>query len=95
MSNKTLSAADFEEILQQPFGPNVAADKRGKRDYLHAVWYRLATHVGFENPMMRPANGRSEIDVLCDEILDIVTTHQSTNYPIEPTLSKHIGEMTI
>jgi len=51
----------------------------------------LATHIERDIPMLMPANGRTEVELLRDEIHKLVADHQSTNYPIQPTLYAQIN----
>ncbi len=97
MNKKILTEAEYKRIVREscenPLGHDViVADKPNltERDYLHAVWYRLAKYLGSEMPMLPPKDGRSDIEVLRDEIHRLVSEHQSTNYDIQPTLYRYI-----
>ena len=98
MSKKTIFQSDYDRMIREacekPFGPDVIAigpPDPTERDYLHAVWCALAAYIDWEMPMLRPANGRTEVELLRDEIHQLVADHQSANYPIQPTLYEHIN----
>ncbi|MGI8897436.1 MAG: hypothetical protein ACR2IB_03475 [Pyrinomonadaceae bacterium] len=93
MSKKTVTESEYHQIMREacekPFGPDVIAIGM-ERDYLYAVWRGLATHLEWELPML-PGNGRTEVELLREEIIKLVTAHQPANYPIWPPLNEHIS----
>src|SRR5438552_10232215 len=97
MNQKRISEPDYNRIIREacdkPFGDviSIGAPPPIEKDYLYAVWRGLATHIEWEMPMLMPANGRTEVELLRDEIHKLVADHQSTNYPIQPTLYAQIN----
>jgi hypothetical protein len=97
MNQKTISESDYNRIIQEacekPFGDviSIGAPPASEKDYLYSVWRGLAKHIDWEMPMLMPANGRTEIELLRDDIHKLVADHQSTNYPIQPTLYAHVN----
>ena len=96
MSKNTLTEAEYERIVREscenPFGPDVIVvdgPNPTEKDYLYAVWYRLAKYLGWEMPMLPPKDDRSDVELLRDEIHSLVSNHQSSNYEIQPTLYKY------
>ena len=98
MTKNLLTEAEYERIIleacDKPFGPDVIVvdGKPTERDYLRAVWWRISKHLHWELPMLPPPDNRSEVQVLREEIHKLVAVHQATNYPIQPTLHKHVTE---
>src|SRR5258708_6372176 len=97
MSARTLTQSDYDRIIREACRAlridvkGVSPSHPTEKDYLHAIWLGIAAHIGWAMPMLPPANGRSEIDLLRDEIHRLVADHQSANFPIQPTLHEHVN----
>ena len=97
MNRKTITENEYlrimREAFEQPFGPDVTVigpQTPTERDYLYSVWRGLAKYIEWELPLL-PGNGRTEIDLLREEIVKLVTAHQPANYPIWPPLEQHLS----
>ena len=56
-------------------------------DYLYTVWWNLANYLEWENPMLQSSNGRSDIELLHDEIAALL---KDSKFHVQPTLRESI-----
>ena len=56
-------------------------------DYLYTVWWNLANYLEWDNPMLQSSNGRSDIELLHDEISVLL---RDSKFDMQPTLGRSI-----